>query len=399
MIKFLDLEKINNRFRDEIDGRIAKILDKGWYLQGEENETFCKNFAEFCGTKYCLGVANGLDALNLIIKGFGFGEGNEIIVPANTYIASILAISQNGCTPVIVEPDINTYNINPDLIEEKITNRTKAIMVVHLYGQAVQMEKIWILAKKYNLKIIEDSAQAHGGATHVDILPNRDYNDKSGVFTSATHVDILPSQSCNDKSGVFTSRKVGNLGDASAFSFYPGKNLGCMGDGGAITTNDEELYKRVKAIANYGSDRKYHHIYKGTNSRLDEIQAAVLDVKLKYLDKDNERRREIAKYYRENIKNPKIILPQAYDENAHVWHVFVVRTENRDEFQKYLSDNGIQTIIHYPTPPHKQGAYSEWNNLSFPISEEIHRTIISIPISPVMSDEEVKKVVEVVNEY
>ena len=399
MIKFLDLEKINNRFRDEIDGRIAKILDKGWYLQGEENETFCKNFAEFCGTKYCLGVANGLDALNLIIKGYGFGEGDEIIVPANTYIASILAISQNGCTPVLVEPDINTYNINPDLIEEKITDRTKAIMVVHLYGQAVQMEKIWALAKKYNLKIIEDSAQAHGGATHVDILPSQSCNDKSGVFTSATHVDILPNRDYNDKSGVFTSRKVGNLGDASAFSFYPGKNLGCMGDGGAITTNDEELYKRVKAIANYGSDRKYHHIYKGTNSRLDEIQAAVLDVKLKYLDKDNERRREIAKYYRENIKNPKIILPQAYDGNAHVWHVFVVRTENRDEFQKYLSDNGIQTIIHYPTPPHKQGAYSEWNNLSFPISEEIHRTIISIPISPVMSDEEVKKVVEVVNEY
>ncbi len=391
MIKFLDLEKINNRFRTEIDKRIAKILDKGWYLQGEENETFCENFAKFCGTKYCLGVANGLDALNLIIKGFGFGNGDEIIVPANTYIASILAISENGCTPVLVEPDINTYNINPDLIEEKITNKTKAIMVVHLYGQVVQMEKIWELAKKYNLKIIEDSAQAHGGAAHVGC------NNKSDLFTSATHVDIGSDDMSSECS--LQVRRAGNLGDASAFSFYPGKNLGCMGDGGAITTNDKELYEKIKAIANYGSDRKYHHIYKGTNSRLDEIQAAVLDVKLKYLEKDNERRREIAKYYRENIKNAKIILPQTYDENASVWHVFVVRTENRDEFQKYLSDNEIQTIIHYPTPPHKQGAYSEWNNLSFPVSEEIHRTIISLPISPVMTNEEVKKVVEVVNEY
>ena len=365
MIKFLDLEKINNRFRDEIDSRIKTILDKGWYLQGEENETFIKNFAQYCGTKYCIGVANGLDALNLIIKAMGFGVGDEIIVPANTYIASILAITQNGCTPVLVEPDINTYNINPDLIEEKITSRTKAIMVVHLYGQAVQMEKVWELAKKYNLKVIEDSAQAHGAGINVE-----------GKI-----------------------KRVGNLSDASGFSFYPGKNLGCMGDGGAVTTNDDELAQKIKAIANYGSDRKYHHIYKGVNSRLDEIQAAVLDVKLKYLDKDNQRRREISKYYRENIKNEKIILPTAYNEHSHVWHVFVVRTQERDRFQQYLSDNGIQTIIHYPTPPHKQECYKEWNNLSFPITEEIHKTIISLPISPVMTDEEVKKVVEVVNEY
>lgn len=361
MIKFLDLEKINNRFRREIDSRIAKILDKGWYLQGEENETFTKNFAQYCGTKYCIGVANGLDALNLIIKAMGFGIGDEIIVPANTYIASILAISQNGCTPILIEPDINTYNINPDLIEEKITPKTKAIMVVHLYGQAVQMDKIWDLAKKYNLKVIEDSAQAHGAY----------YKDK----------------------------RVGNLSDASAFSFYPGKNLGCMGDGGAVTTNDDELAQKIKAIANYGSDRKYHHIYKGVNSRLDEIQAAVLDVKLKYIDKDNQRRREISKYYRENIKNEKIILPTAYNEDSHVWHVFVVRTQERDKFQQYLSDNGIQTIIHYPTPPHKQNAYKEWANLSYPITEEIHRTIISLPISPVMTDTEIQKVVEVINEY
>lgn len=368
MIKFLDLEKINNRFRKEIDERISRILDKGWYLQGEENEIFTRNFAEFCGTKYCIGVANGLDAINLIIRGYGFKEGDEIIVPSNTYIATILAISENGCTPVLVEPDIHTYNINPDLIEEKITPKTKAIIVVHLYGQAVQMDKVWEIAKKYNLKVIEDSAQAHGA--------------------------------------VYKNKRVGNLGDASAFSFYPGKNLGCMGDGGCVTTNDEELFKKVKAIANYGSDRKYHHIYKGVNSRLDEIQAAVLDVKLKYLDEDNKKRREIAKYYIENIKNDKIILPLSHSEldsesfqYSHVWHVFAVRTENRDEFQKYLTDNEIQTIIHYPTPPHKQEAYKEWNNLSYPISEEIHRTIISIPISPVMTEDEVKKVVEVINEY
>ncbi len=361
MIKFLDLEKINNRFRKEIDERIKNILDKGWYLQGEENDKFSKHFAEYCGVKYVLGVANGLDALRLIIKASGFGEGDEIIVPANTYIATILAISDNGCTPVLVEPNINTYNIDPDKIEAAITPKTKAIMVVHLYGQAVQMQKVWDLAKKYNLKVFEDCAQAHGA--------------------------------------IYQNKRVGNLSDAGAFSFYPGKNLGALGDAGAIATNDEDLYLRAKALANYGSDRKYHHIYKGLNSRLDEIQAAVLDVKLPHLDKDNARRREIAAYYRSHITNPKIILPQTYDEKAAVWHVFVVRTKERDAFQQYLSDNGVQTIIHYPCPPHKQLAYKEWNNLSYPISEEIHNTIISLPISPVMTDDEVEKVVEIVNAF
>ena len=365
MIKFLDLEKINNRHRKEIDERIKKILDKGWYLQGDENKIFEKNYAEYIGVKHCIGCANGLDALNLIIRAYGFGSGDEIIVPSNTYIASILAISENGCTPVLVEPDINTYNINPDLIEQAITKNTKAIMVVHLYGQAVQMDKIWEIAKKYNLKIIEDSAQAHGSGLNIN-----------GKF-----------------------RKTGSLGDASGFSFYPGKNLGCLGDGGCVTTNDDELAFKVRAIANYGSDRKYHHIYKGVNSRLDEIHAAALDVKLKYLDKDNERRREISKFYRENIKNNKIILPKAYDERSHVWHVFAVRTESRDNFQKYLENSGVQTIIHYPTPPHKQGAYSEWQDLSYPVSEEIHRTVISIPISPVLTDTEAKTIVEIINGY
>lgn len=365
MIKFLDLEKINNRFREEIDERIKSILDSGWYIQGQWCKTFEQNFAKYIGVKHCIGCANGLDALNLIIRAYGFGVGDEIIAPANTFIASILAISENGCTPVLVEPDINTYNINPDLIEEKITPQTKAIMVVHLYGQAVQMNKIWDLAKKYHLKIIEDSAQAHGARLNIERL----------------------------------FHKTGALGDASGFSFYPGKNLGCIGDGGCVTTDDDEFAAKVRAIANYGSDRKYHHIYKGINSRLDEIQAAVLDVKLKYLDADNARRREIAKYYRENIKNSSIILPSTYHEDAHVWHIFAIRTKERDRLQKYLEENSIQTNIHYPTSPNKQSAYKEWKNISYPISEEIHSTELSLPMSPVLTDLEVEKIVEVVNDW
>lgn len=403
MIKFLDLEKVNNRFREEIDVRIKSILDKGWYLQGEWDKRFEENFAEFCGVKHCIGCANGLDALNLIIRGYGFGAGDEIIVPANTYIASILAISENGCTPVLVEPDINTYNINPDLIEEQITERTKAIMVVHLYGQAVQMDKIWALGKKYNLKIIEDAAQAHGAVyTPPTALCATSPSNGEDITFAPDKEGIL----CGDHHAPqsFTPEgqreyRVGSLGDAAGFSFYPGKNLGCIGDGGCVTTNDTELAAKIRAIANYGSDRKYHHIYKGINSRLDEIQAAILDVKLQYLDKDNQRRTEIAKFYREKIKNPKIILPQTYDEKAHVWHIFAVRTQERNKLQKYLEENDIQTNIHYPTPPHKQGAYKEWENQSFPISEEIHATELSLPISPVMTDEEVERVVEVVNAF
>lgn len=361
MIKFLNLHKINERFRDEIDDRIKQVLDSGWYILGKQVSLFERNFADFCGVKHCIGCANGLDALNLIIKAYGFSTGDEIIVPANTYIASILAISQNGCTPVLVEPDIDTYNINPDLIEQKITENTKAIMVVHLYGQAVEMEKIWDIAKRYNLKIIEDSAQAHGA--------------------------------------IYKGKRAGNLGDASGFSFYPGKNLGCLGDGGCVTTNDDELAYRIRAIANYGSDYKYHHIFKGTNSRLDEIQAAVLDIKLKHLDKDNKRRSEIAKFYRENIKNPNIILPQLKEEENHVWHIFAVRINDRDRLKKYLEGNGIETNIHYPTAPHKQECYKEWHHLSFPISEMIHKEILSLPISPVLTNEEVTKIVKVINDY
>ncbi len=361
MVSFLDLGKVNNRFRTEIDARIKTVLDKGWYLQGDENQVFSENFAKFCGTRYALGVANGLDALNLLIKASGFGPGDEIIVPANTYIATILAISENGCTPVLVEPDIHTYNIDVNKIEEKITSKTKAIMVVHLYGQAVQMEKVWEVAKKHNLKVFEDCAQAHGA--------------------------------------FYQNKRVGNLSDGAAFSFYPGKNLGCMGDGGAVATNDPVLYEKVKALANYGSDYKYHHIYKGTNSRLDEIQAAVLDVKLKHLDADNQRRRDISKYYRDNIKNPALILPEVYSEDAHVWHIFAVRCGNRDKLQQYLKEKNIQTLIHYPVPPHKQDAYKEWHNQSYPISEEIHRTILSLPMSPVLEEAEVEYVVDALNSF
>lgn len=367
MIKFLDLKKINERFRGEMDAATKRVLDSGWYLLGKEVEQFEKDFAAYCGVKHCIGVANGLDALNLIIKAYGFGAGDEIIVPANTYIASILAISENGCTPVLVEPKWNTRLIDEDLIETAITPRTKAIMVVHLYGRAMNMVKIWELAKKYSLKVIEDSAQAHGAK--------------------------------------FDGRRCGNLGDASGFSFYPGKNLGCLGDGGAVTTNDDELATKIRAIRNYGSDYKYHHIYKGTNSRLDEIQAAWLGVKLPYLDEDNAKRARIAARYCAEIKNPLIELPD--DPNvkletgnlSHVWHVFAVTCKERDRLDKWLTDNGIQTNIHYPTPPHKQGAYVELSHLELPMTERMHREILSLPISPVLADEEVSEVIHLVNQF
>ncbi|OCR16547.1 aminotransferase [Helicobacter pullorum] len=361
MIKFLDLHKINQRFKSEIDLAISEVLESGWYLLGEKNKAFEENFAKYCETKFSIGCANGLDALHLAIRAYDFPKDSEIIVPANTYIASILAISNCGLKPILVEPNLETYNIDVDLIEAKITEKTKAIVVVHLYGQAVEMEKIWELAKKYNLKIIEDSAQAHGA--------------------------------------IYQGKKVGNLGDIGCFSFYPGKNLGALGDGGSITTNDEEVAIKIRAIANYGSLIKYENIYKGLNSRLDEIQAAILDLKLQFLDADNQQRREIAKIYRENIKNEKIVLPKPYKEESHVWHLFVIRTKDRDKLQEYLKIKGIQTLIHYPIPPHKQKAYAEWNHLSFPITEQIHREVLSLPISPVMSKEEAFCVVQALNEF
>ena len=370
MIPFLNLKKINKQYEKEIKEAVNRVIDSGWYILGEEVKSFEEEFANYCGTKHCIGVGNGLDALKLIIRGYKelgtFKEGDEIIVPANTYIATILAVSEENLKPVLVEPELNTYNINPDLIEEKITEKTKAVMVVHLYGQTCEMEKIWNIAKKYNLKIIEDSAQAHGAR----------YKDK----------------------------KAGNLGDASGFSFYPGKNLGALGDGGAVTTNDKNLAEVIKAVRNYGSHKKYENLYKGINSRLDEIQAAVLRVKLKHLEDETSMRRKIADWYIKNINNNLIKLPldksiDVINYKNHVWHLFVIRTENRDKLQKYLQENGIQTLIHYPVPPHKQKAYKELNYLSLPITEKIHREVLSLPISPVQTLEDTKYIVEVINRY
>ena len=364
MIKFLDLKKINERFRGEMDAATKRVLDSGWYLLGKECEAFEQEFAAYCGVKHAIGCANGLDALKLVIKAMGIGPGDEVIAPANTYIASLIAISANGATPVLVEPDIRNYLIDPAKIEEKITSRTKAIMVVHLYGRACEMGAISAIAKRHGLKVIEDCAQAHGAT--------------------------------------FGGKRVGNLGDAAGFSFYPGKNLGCLGDGGAVTTNDDELAKKVRALRNYGSDVKYHFPYRGTNSRLDEIQAAWLRVKLPHLDADNARRAEIAARYCREIANPVITLPMAADGSrqlSNVWHVFPVRVEKRDAFQAYLTEKGIQTVIHYPIPPHRQPAYTEWHGLDFPITEKIHETIISLPISPVMTDAEVAEVVAAVNRF
>jgi dTDP-4-amino-4,6-dideoxygalactose transaminase len=365
MIPFLDLKSINTEYRAELIEACTKVIDSGWYIQGNECKEFDKEFAEYCGTKYAIGVANGLDALILILRAYkelGFmNDGDEVIVPSNTYIASILAISQNNLVPVLVEPDINTYLIDPSKIEEKITSKTKAILPVHLYGQTCEMDKINEIAKKYNLKVIEDSAQSHGA--------------------------------------YFGDKRSGNLGDASGFSFYPGKNLGALGDGGAVTTNDEELANAIKALGNYGSHKKYENLYKGLNSRLDEMQAAMLRVKLRYLDEESKKRREIANYYLENIKNENIILPIVRANNNHVWHLFVIRTKKRDGLQKYLLDNGIQTLIHYPIPPHKQNAYVEWNNDNYSISEKIHDEVLSLPISGLQSLEDTKKIVKVLNQF
>jgi dTDP-4-amino-4,6-dideoxygalactose transaminase len=373
MIKFLDLKAINDSFEPELSQAIHRVVSSGWYIMGDEVNSFEKEYAEYIGTKYCIGVANGLDALRLILRAYmesGFmQEGDEIIVPANTYIATLLAITENRLVPVLVEPDINTYNIDPFLIEEKITDRTRGIMIVHLYGQNAMHPEIQRVVDKYKVKLIEDNAQAHG---------------------------------C-----YYGNKRTGSLGHAAGHSFYPGKNLGALGDAGAVTTNDDQLAEIIRALGNYGSRQKYIHYYKGLNSRLDEIQAAVLRVKLKRLDADNLRRREIAQWYCENIKHLNIILPNYNNSSlftlsfshSHVWHIFVIHTIYRDKLQKYLSQNGIQTLIHYPVPPHKQSAYIEWNGLSYPITEKIHNDVLSLPISQVMSKDDKIKVVESINHF
>ena len=395
MVSFLDLKKINDSFEPYLSRAISRVLDSGWYLLGNEAKTFENEYAQFIGTKHCIGVANGLDALRMILKAYmeigQMKEGDEIIVPANTYIASILAITDNRLVPVLVEPDLNSYNLDISLIEQLITDRTKAIMIVHLYGQACWSRDLKEIASRHNLKIIEDNAQAAGAII-------------------------------DHGSGRGNLKRTGSLGHAAGHSFYPGKNLGALGDAGAITTDDDELADVVRTIANYGSKIKYQNLYKGLNSRLDEIQAAILRVKLPRLDSDNQRRREIAQYYIEKISNPDIILPglksselksrssenddsEFYNSHSvqsslsHIWHLFVIRCRERERLQKFLSENDVQTVIHYPIPPHKQKAYNEYGKLKLPITEKIHAEVLSIPISPVLKEKELQQVVEVINAF
>ena len=366
MIKFLDLKKLNDAHGADISAAIQRVLDSGWYLLGEEVSSFEQEFARYCGAKHCLGVANGLDALILILMGYRelgvMAEGDEVIVPANTYIASILAISRAGLKPVLVEPDERTYNLDPNLIEAAITEKTKAIMAVHLYGQCADMDPINAIAKKHGLKVVEDAAQAHAAT--------------------------------------YRGRKTGALGDAAGFSFYPGKNLGALGDGGAVTTSDDQLADAIKALRNYGSHEKYHNKYKGMNSRLDEIQAAILRVKLKYLDEDTDKRRAVADQYLSAIgHHASVISPYAADYGMAAWHLFVVRCKQRDALATHLLEQGVQTMIHYPVPPHQQQAYPELKHLSFPLTEAIHREVLSLPISPVMDASSIETVVHSINQF
>lgn len=365
MIKFLDLKKVNSQYAEELKNVAAKVIDSGWYLLGEQVKKFENDLEYFQGGGEAIAVANGLDALRLIFKAYIelgiMKEGDEIIVPANTYIASVLAITDNKLIPILVEPDLNTYNLDYSLLESKITPKTKGILVVHLYGLVSWDHQIEILSKKYDLRLIEDNAQAIGA--------------------------------------YWNGIKTGNLGDAAGFSFYPGKNLGALGDSGAVTTKDGELARTIRALANYGSAQKYVNEYQGLNSRMDEIQAAFLNVKLRYVDTEATIRQDIAKYYIENIKNNKIVLPNSGKLGEHVWHLFVVRTLNRDKLQAYLRENDVETLIHYPIPIHKQKCYSELAYLNLPITEQIHEEVLSLPISPIMTKQEVIKVVNLINAY
>lgn len=365
MIPFLCLKDVNAKYAGEINEAVMRVVNSGWYLQGIENRNFESEYAEYVGTKYCVGCANGLDALILIFRAYiemGVMQiGDEVIVPANTYIASILAITENGLKPVLVEPSIDTYQIDESLIEKAITPKTKSVLIVHLYGRCAYTDKISKLCRKYGLKLVEDNAQAHG---------------------------------CQ-----YGKRKTGSIGDAAGHSFYPGKNLGALGDGGAVTTCDEELAKKVRTLANYGSSQKYVFDYCGRNSRLDEIQAAVLRVKLKHLDADNLSRKQIAKYYIDNITNPLILLPKVIDWDAYVFHVFPILCKRRDALKQYLKDSGVDTIIHYPIPPHQQRCFEDWSKISLPVTECIHRQELSLPISPVMTLTDAKIVVDLLNAW
>ncbi len=365
MIPFLDLKQINNQYQKELKEACARVIDSGWYIQGKELENFEKMFAEYCGVQHAVGVANGLDALILVLRAWKelgkLQDGDEVIVQANTYIASVLAITNNNLVPVLVDPDENTFNLSVETLEQYITPKTKAILPVHLYGQISDMKGIMAVAEKYNLLVLEDSAQAHGAELE--------------------------------------GKRTGNWGHAAGFSFYPGKNLGALGDAGMVTTNDAELYQVLKALSNYGSHKKYHNEYQGTNSRLDEIQAAMLSVKLKYLPRETQVRQDIASKYLMNIDNPLVTLPQNKAVAEHVWHLFVIKTQHRDALIRHLADAGIATLVHYPIPPHRQSAYKEFNNLSLPITERIHQQVLSLPISPVMTSDEIESVIGAVNRF
>jgi dTDP-4-amino-4,6-dideoxygalactose transaminase len=365
MIYFLNLKKLNHPFEVAFQNKMKQFLDEGWYILGNEVKQFETNYAHYCGTKYCIGVGNGLDALVLIFKAYiqlgKLQKGDEVIVPANTYIASILAVLQADLVPVLVEPRLETYNINPNEIEAKITSKTKAILAVHLYGQLAEMEAINTIAKKHNLLVVEDAAQAHGAE--------------------------------------WKEIKAGNFGNAAGFSFYPGKNLGALGDAGAITTSDAALVEVLFSLRNYGSKVKYENDRIGVNSRLDELQAAFLNLKLPHLESENEFRRRLAKRYLLEINNEKIILPQWDGTENHVFHLFVVRTQNRAALQEYLKSQGIETMIHYPIPPHKQKALFKWNNLSFPITEKIHDEVLSIPLNSSLSEDEIQHIIATLNRY
>lgn len=359
-VSFLPMEKeLDNELRTAFD----RVFKASWYIEGKEDEAFEKKFADYCGTKYCIGVGNGLDALMLILKAMDIGEGDEVIVPSNTYIATALAVTYVGARPVFVEPDLKTFNIDPSRIEEAITSRTKAIMPVHLYGRACDMDSIMGIAQKHHLRVVEDCAQAHGAT--------------------------------------YKGQRIGTFGDASGFSFYPGKNLGALGDAGAVVTNSLEIAEKVRALGNYGSDYKYHHIYKGNNSRLDELQAAFLAAKLPLLEKMNAERRRIAGRYLAEIRNSEVILPCVSDEYVPVWHIFGVRCNRRDELEKYLNNRGIGTNKHYPIPMHLQECYKDlgFKEGDFPIAEEISRTELSLPMYYGMTDAEIQAVVDAVNNF
>ncbi|EMZ5447971.1 DegT/DnrJ/EryC1/StrS family aminotransferase [Providencia stuartii] len=370
MINFLDLKSINNQYQQELKDACARVIDSGWYIMGKELESFEQNFSDYCGAKYTIGVANGLDALTLVLRAWKelgkLKTGDEVIVQANTYIASVLAITENDLVPVFVEPDTNTYNLSIEGIKSAITDKTKVILPVHLYGQISPMPEIMAIAQQHGLLVLEDCAQSHGASIE--------------------------------------GKKAGDWGDAAGFSFYPGKNLGALGDAGAITTNDDELAKTLQALRNYGSHQKYLNLYQGVNSRLDEIQAAMLNVKLKYLDNETLIRQKVALTYLENLNNPLIKLPLTADEyrnnqQSHVWHLFVIATSHRDLLQKHLIEQGVQTLIHYPTPPHKQQAYSQYRNLSLPLTEKIHNEVLSIPISPTLTNNDILTIVQACNSF